>query len=256
MTSPSAQVSAQRPFYGLYADAYDALITDPVEPWVDTIHDRLVRAHRAQASVVDAGCGTGRHAAALIAKGHQVDLVDASRKLLSRASERCPAARALLVDLCTMDLGPEHDAVTCRGVLNDMITDKERESAVTALAACLRPGGLLFLDIREAEASRLRADGCGRRVVADLGNDGELRFSTCTSWQRGLLHVEERYEVAVDGRVTQESTYDFTMRPWSRAELSSVLRRNGMRHVDITGGIGRRTSDRLFVVASLNDSAT
>ncbi|GID92023.1 class I SAM-dependent methyltransferase [Amorphoplanes digitatis] len=252
MSSPSAHVSAERPFYSLHAGAYDALITDPVEPWVDAVHDRLVRAHRARASVLDAGCGTGRHAAALIAKGHRVDLADASRELLARAGERCPAARALLVDLCTMDLGPGYDAVTCRGVLNDMTTDQERESAVANLAACLRPGGLLFLDVREAEASRLRADGRARRVVADLGGDGELRFSTRTSWQGGLLQVEERYEVAVDGRVTRESTYDFTMRPWSRAELSSVLRRNGMRHVDITGGIGRRTSDRLFVVAGFS----
>jgi hypothetical protein len=149
-----------------------------------------------------------------------------------------------------MDLAPEYDAVTCRGVLNDMTTDEERESAIASLAACLRPGGLLFLDVREADASRLRADGGTRRVVADLGNSTELRFSTRTSWQRGLLCVEERYEVVVGGRVAQESSYDFTMRPWSRAELSSALRRNGMLHIDITGGVGRRTTDRLFVVAS------
>lgn len=257
MTSSSAQVSAKRPFCSLHADAYDALITDPVEPWVDAIHDRLVRAHRPAASVLDAGCGTGRHAAALIAKGHRVDVADASRELLSRASERCPDARALLVDLCAMDLSPEYDAVTCRGVLNDMTTDKERESTVASLAACLRPGGLLFLDVRVVEASRLRADDGERCVVADLGDGGgELRFSARTRWQQGLLHVEERYELVVNGRVTQESTYDFAMRPWLRAELSSVLRRNGMQHVDITGGVGRRTSDRLFVVASLKDSAS
>jgi SAM-dependent methyltransferase len=250
VTSPSARASAERPFYSLHADAYDALITDPVEPWVDAIHDRLVRAHQPHASVLDAGCGTGRHAAALIARGHRVDVADASRELLSRASERCPTARALLVDLCAMDTAPEYEAVTCRGVLNDMTTDGERESAIRSLAAWLRPGGLLFLDVREAEASRLRADGGGRCVVADLGDDGELRFSTRTSWRDGQLLVEERYEVVMEGRVTQESTYDFTMRPWSRAELSSLLRRNGMLHIDITSGVGRRTADRLFVVAS------
>lgn len=250
MVPCSAQVSAERPFYSLHADAYDALITDPVEPWVDAVHDLLARAHQPRASVLDAGCGTGRHAAALIAKGHRVDLADASRELLARASERCPGARALLVDLCALDLRREYDAVACRGVLNDMTTDEERESVIASLTTCLRPGGLLFLDVREAEASRLRADGGRRCVVADLGEKGELRFSTRTSWQRGLLRVEERYELVDDGRVTQESTYDFIMRPWSKAELSSVLRRNGLRRIDITGGVGRRTADRLFVVAS------
>lgn len=150
-----------------------------------------------------------------------------------------------------MDLAPEYDAVTCRGVLNDMTTDEERESAVASLVACLRPGGLLFLDVREAAASRLRSGDGERCVVADLGDGGgELRFHARTRWQQGLLRVEERYELVVGGRVTRESIYDFAMRPWSTAELSSVLRRNGMRHVDITGGVGRRTPDRLFVVAA------
>ena len=250
MTSPSAKVSAERPFYSLHADVYDALITDPVEPWVDAVHDRLVQAGRPRAAVLDAGCGTGRHAAALTAKGHQVDIADASRELLRRARKRCPAARALLVDLCAMDLDTRYDAVTCRGVLNDMTTDEERESAIASLTGCLRPGGSLFLDVREAEASRLRADGGGRCVIADLGGSQELRFSSRPRWHHGLIRVEERYELLVDGRVTQESTYDFTMRPWSRAELSSALRRNGMRRIEITNGVGRRTPDRLFVVAS------
>ena len=62
MTTPSARVSAERPFSSRHADAYDLLITDPVEPWVDAVHDRLVRAGRPRARVLDAGCGTGRHA--------------------------------------------------------------------------------------------------------------------------------------------------------------------------------------------------
>ena len=246
----SARVSAERPFYARHADAYDALITDPVEPWVDEVHDRLVRAHRSPAALLDAGCGTGRHAAALIAKGHRVDLADASPALLARAGERCPGARALLVDLCATDPLGAYDAVTCRGVLNDMTTDDERESVIASLVGSLRPGGLLFLDVREADAARLRADGRDRRVVADLGDDTELRFTSRSRWQRGLIRVEERYEFVVAGRVTEESRYDFAMRPWSRAELSSVLRRHGLRRVDITAGVGRRTPDRLFVAAS------
>jgi SAM-dependent methyltransferase len=247
VTSSSGRISAERPFYSRHADAYDLLITDPVEPWVEAVHDRLPQP---PSVVLDAGCGTGRHAAALIARGHRVDLADASPELLARASARCPGARTLLIDLCKMRLPAEYDAVTCRGVLNDMTTDAEREAAVAALTACLRPGGLLFLDVREAEASRARADGGSRTTVADLGADGELRFHTRTTWQQGLLLVEERYEVVRDGQLRQESRYDFAMRPWTRAELTSLLQRHGLRHVDITVGVGRRTADRLFVVAS------
>jgi hypothetical protein len=35
-------VSGARPFYADYAEAYDLLVTDPVEPWVEAVHDRLL----------------------------------------------------------------------------------------------------------------------------------------------------------------------------------------------------------------------
>lgn len=246
----SARVSVERPFYALHADAYDLLITDPVEPWVDAVHERLQRARCGQHRVLDAGCGTGRHAAALTARGHAVDLADASPKLLARAAQRCPDSQALVADLCDMHLDPVYDAVLCRGVLNDMRSEEERDSAIGSLTRCLRPGGLLFLDVREEHASQSRADGKERIRVADLGSREQLRFSSLTNWEHGLLHVEERYELLVDGELQQLSTYEFVMRPWSRAELSSRLTRYGMRNVDITAGVGRRTPDRLFVVAS------
>ena len=63
MSSDSARVSRERPFYADYAEAYDLLMTDPVEPWVEAVHDRLLAGGWPSAMVLDAGCGTGRHAA-------------------------------------------------------------------------------------------------------------------------------------------------------------------------------------------------
>jgi 2-polyprenyl-3-methyl-5-hydroxy-6-metoxy-1,4-benzoquinol methylase len=129
VSSDSAQVSETRPFYADHADAYDLLVTDPVEPWVEAVHERLVSRGWPSAVVPDAGCGTGRHAAALAAKGHRVDLADASARLLAQAAARHPSARALHVDLCTLSADTAYDAVMCRGVLNDMTTDAERDAA-------------------------------------------------------------------------------------------------------------------------------
>jgi len=246
----SARASSERPFYAVYADAYDLLITDPVEPWVDTVHDRLEGAGRSPASVLDAGCGTGRHAAGLIAKGHRVDLVDASADLLSLAAKRCPSARTRLADLCGMESSFAYDAVTCRGVLNDMITDQERLSAVRSLAGSLSPGGLLFLDVREEQGSRQRADGAARVRQVDLGEGDELTFSARTTWSHGLLQVEEHYDVVRPGAPTQRSSFFFTMRPWTEPELRAVLQDSGLRNVEIGVGVGRRSPDRIFVVAS------
>jgi SAM-dependent methyltransferase len=167
VVSSSARAVAERPFYALHAEAYDLLITDPVDPWVDAVHERLRSAGHSPAAVLDAGCGTGRHAAALIARGHRLDLADASAELLSQAAKRCPSARTILADLCEMTTPSTYDAVTCRGVLNDMITDRERRAAVGSLVGCLRPGGLLFLDVRAEQASRERADGTAHRRQVD-----------------------------------------------------------------------------------------
>jgi SAM-dependent methyltransferase len=249
VVSSSARASAERPFYALHADAYDLLITDPVDPWVDAVHDRLSGVGRSPASVLDAGCGTGRHAAGLIAKGHRVDLVDASAELLSLAAKRCPSARTILADLCGMTVPSTYDAVTCRGVLNDMITDRERESAIRSLAGCLRRGGLLFLDVRERRASRDRADGATHSRQVDLGDGAGLTFTTRTTWSGGTIRVEEHYDLVRPGTPDQRVGHLFTMRPWTEPELRAVLHDSGLRHVQVSAGVGRRTADRFFVVA-------
>jgi SAM-dependent methyltransferase len=236
MTSPSARGGVERPFYGRYAEAYDRLIADPVGPWVEAVHSRL----SGPGELLDAGCGTGRQAAALVAHGHRVDLADGSAALLAQAAVRCPAGRRFLVDLCAMELPVDYDAVTCRGVLNDMTTDAERAGAVASLAGCLRPGGLLFLDVREAGGSRRRADGVLREKTVE-----GLTFASRTTWDQGLLRVDETYTAG--GRT---DSYRFAMRPWTAAELESAFGRNGLRVTEMREGVGRRTPDRLFVVAA------
>ncbi len=143
VTSQSARVSRTRPFYARHAQAYDLLVADPVEPWVEAVHERLVRSGWPAAPVLDAGCGTGRHAAALTALGHRVDLADAADGLLRQASARCPGARTFHADLCSLNLAPAYQAVTCRGVLNDILGDTDRDAVLRSFGAALRPGGLL-----------------------------------------------------------------------------------------------------------------
>ncbi|WP_213001973.1 class I SAM-dependent DNA methyltransferase [Winogradskya consettensis] len=221
----------ERPFYDLHAEAYDLIINDSVKPWCDAVDAQLAHA----SSILDAGCGTGRHAAEMIARGHRVELADAAPRLLAQAAARCPSARTQMIDLCMLPAS-DYDAVMCRGVLNDMISDGERAAAIAALARSLRPGGKLFLDVREAGASRERADGKPRTRAG---------FTSRTTWDNGLLRVRETY--AMGGDVTE---YHFTMRPWTVESLTGLLRDNGLRDVAVGGGAGRRTPDRLFVVAS------
>lgn len=250
MTSHSAQVSQTRPFYAHHAQAYDLLVTDPVEPWVEAVHEQLIQAGSPAAMVLDAGCGTGRHAAALAVLGHDVDLADASVDLLRQAAARCPEAHAFHVDLCAMDIGPVYQAVTCRGVVNDIIEDADRDAVLRSFAAALQPQGLLMLDVREEQGSRERANGTPRRRTVQLQPDTHLDFTSTVTWNSGMLHVHEQYALhAAAQQAPQVSAYDFVMRPWSQEELIRRLSVAGFQDIVIRPGVGRKTSDRLFVIA-------
>jgi SAM-dependent methyltransferase len=250
VTSRSARVSAERPFHDLHADAYDALVTDSPESGVEAVHARLAAAGCHRARVLDAGCGTGRHARGLLDRGYHVELLDASPRLLGLAARRCPGSPAHEADLCGLGLAPGFDAVTCRGVLNDLVTDAERDAALASFARVLRPVGLLFLDVREAGASRVRADGTQRRRTVTLGEGATLSFVSRPRWREGQLLVAETYELSTpDGRVSVHD-YDFEIRPRTADEVRERATVAGFDVRETLPGVGRSTPDRLFVVAA------
>ena len=250
VASPSADVAAERPFYDRHADAYDALITDPVDPWVTAVDAEFRAAGFSNALLVDAGCGTGRHAAALIERGHRVVLLDASAALLRIARSRCPTAPAVLSDLCTPALSGPVDGVIARGVLNDLLTDRERALALGAFARLTQDGGVVALDVREAASSQERATGTWRTIDADLPDGSRLRFASRPTWNNGRIVVDERYELTGgDGEVLDVREYRFEMRPWSRDEMQRLLTEAGYQRIEMRAGVGRRTPDRLFVTA-------
>lgn len=250
MRSRSAEVADERPFYALYAEAYDSLITDPVHHWVDAVDHELKAAGSSGADVLDAGCGTGRHARALIERGHALTLLDASAALLRIASHRCPGSATLLGDLCTPHATKTFDAITCRGVLNDLTEDDERDAALNSFAALTRPRGVLLLDVRESEESQRRADGRWRTTNGQLPDGSRLMFSSRPTWRAGCVVVDERYElVSTPTGSPKVHEYRFEMRPWTREELRVRLSEAGFVSIEIHPGIGRRTPDRLFVVA-------
>ena len=153
-----------------------------------------------------------------------------------------------MADICAFDLGTQFDGVTCRGVLNDLVDDDERAAALERLAAHVAPRGVLILDVREAEASRRQADGIQHRRTVHRA-DGLMSFESRTTWRDGLLIVDERTESTSDPGAPEVENYQFTMRPWTVAELRIGLAAVGLGHVEIQPGIHGDAIDRLFVVA-------
>src|SRR5262245_25338146 len=83
---------SSRPFYGEYAWAFDLLIDRPVRRECAAITAWLIeRGVLPGATLLDAGCGTGRYAGELARRGYAVTGVDRSSELIetARRSVRC-----------------------------------------------------------------------------------------------------------------------------------------------------------------------
>jgi SAM-dependent methyltransferase len=112
--------------------------------------------------VLDIGCGSGLLARALLAQGYAVAGVDASPAMIGLARAQAPAGDFHAIGLPTRrrpgESGalPAADAIVSTGhVLNYVGSRDDIALALAELAAALRPGGLLAIDLmteRYAEA--------------------------------------------------------------------------------------------------------
>jgi SAM-dependent methyltransferase len=253
-----------RPFYGEFAWAFDLLIDRPVQKECRTIAMWLVgRGVVPGATLLDAGCGTGRYAIELGRRGYVVRGIDASMDLLEQArrslSEQASQVSFTVGDILTLPAS-KYDAILCRGVLNDLVDEDARLSAFASFGRALREGGVLILDVREWDATAIRKAReplFRKRVDTDRG---KLTFSSVTELDAPTrrLIVRERHTLEANGR-ERSSDYEFVMRCWTPAELQSLLRLNGFGSVAHFGAydpaVAPGATDRLVTVAQISEGA-
>jgi SAM-dependent methyltransferase len=251
---------SRRPFYGEFAWAFDLLVDRPVRKECAEIAAWLVeRSVRPGATMLDAGCGTGRYSIELARRGYVVHGVDLSPELVAVAG-RASAGQPGSVTFAVADIlavpDRHYDAILCRGVLNDIIDDDRRDAVFAAFARALRPDGVLVLDVREWRASeeRKRREPLFRKRVST--DRGELTFTSITELDREhrRLVISEQHALA-DRGVEQVADYRFVMRCWERDELAAALDRHGFERVMYRGAydrdVGVEATDRIVAVAQL-----
>lgn len=140
------------------------------------------------AAVLDAGCGTGRVAAALAAAGHRAVGVDKDAGLLEIARDRYPrdrypGVRYLECDLLALDAGvlqregaeSVFDAVVVAGNVLVYVAPGTERGVLAALLELTAPGGRIvtgFATDRDYRVADLDAD------AQALGLAREFRFAT------------------------------------------------------------------------------
>jgi SAM-dependent methyltransferase len=124
------------------------------------ILELLAPVHARRGLVLELGCGTGLLTKELAAAGHRVIATDASPAMLDVARE---ALGGLAQDLRQLTLPhdrlPQADAIVAIGHPLSYLPDARAiDQALIAIAAALRPGGVLALDICDLEWGRARLD--------------------------------------------------------------------------------------------------
>lgn len=136
--------------------------------------------------ILDAGCGPGRVAGALAARGHQVVGVDVDPELIAAAAADHPGPHYVVADLADFDLpglgeSEPFDAVVCAG------------NVLAFVAAGSEP------DVLARLAAHARADGV---VVIGLGTD------------RGYPLVALDSHAAAAGLLLEHRFATWDLRPW------------------------------------------
>lgn len=95
------------------------------------------------ATVLDAGCGTGRVAIRLAGLGYDVVGVDLDASMLMRARADAPTLDWRVGDLAALDTGAAYDVVLVAGNTIPLLEPDTLAAAADRLAAHVAPGGVL-----------------------------------------------------------------------------------------------------------------
>jgi len=237
------------PLYDDLADDYDRFVNWEARLAFELPFFRsLLQAHGVR-TVLDAACGTGRHAIALAQEGYRVTGTDISPNMITRARQN---ALAKGVDVSFQvagfgalgqSLGGPFDAILCLGNSIPHITDEQAlHQTLADFAATLNPRGILVLQNRNLDRVLLREE----RFMAPQSHreqDQEWIFFRFYDFgpltlQFNMVTLYRRGEEAWQWRVGQT-----TLRPWREQELRESLDHVGLTPLHTYGSYSQEPFD-------------
>jgi SAM-dependent methyltransferase len=154
--------------------------------------------------VLEIGCGTGLLTGHLVAAGHRVLATDASPAMLDLAREALPGTEFARLALPDDPVAPADAVVGTGHALSYLDSTEDVHRALGALAAALKPGGVLAIDLcdlRWGEARRDAADqvrsGDGWLLISRFSVPSPDRFvrdmTTFVRHEEGLWRRDDEH---------------------------------------------------------------
>jgi SAM-dependent methyltransferase len=162
-------------------------------------------------TVLDVGCGTGRHAQGLTTDfGYRVDGLDIEAGFVEIARGRCPDGRFFVGDMADFDLGHVYDVVlSLFSSIGYVKTGDRLASAARCFARHLAPGGVAVVEawlapeaftpgkvyLLTAEREDLKVSRMSSSVVRD--GVSILDFHYLIGTPEGVKHLQETHELGL-----------------------------------------------------------
>jgi SAM-dependent methyltransferase len=188
------------------------------------------------AQVLDVGCGYGRHAMELAARGYHVVGLDLSTPLLVRGGEeahrRGLTIHFLREDMREIDFDAQFDGAYCLFSTFGYFDDETNKKAVANMARALRPGGRLLIEILNRDyviadlPTRVWWEGDGCVVLEEV----ELNYFS------SRIQVN-RSVVFDDGRQLEQ---EISVRAYSLHEVGKLMHSAGLRVLEVSGAYHTR----------------
>ena len=192
------------------------------------------------ANVLDVGCGYGRHAMELAARGYHVVGLDLSTPLLVRGGEEAQR-RGLTInfvrgDMRELDFENQFEAAYCLFSTFGYFDDETNKKTLTNIARALKPGGKVLIEILNRDyiiadlPTRVWWEGEGCVVLEEV----ELNYFS------SRIQVN-RSVVFDDGRQLEQ---EISVRAYSLHEVGKLMHAAGFRVLEVSGGY--QTRGRFF----------
>ena len=188
------------------------------------------------AQVLDIGCGYGRHAMELAARGFHVVGLDMSTPLLVRGGEEAHR-RGLTInfvrgDMRELDFDAQFDGAYCLFSTFGYFDDETNKKTITNIARALRPGGRVLIEILNRDyviadlPTRVWWEGDGCVVLEEV----ELNYFS------SRIQVN-RSVVFDDGRQLEQ---EISVRAYSLHEVGKLMHAAGFRVLEVSGAYHTR----------------